>query len=71
MYIKIKVFPVDYGYNDGLARYEFAEVDDDFNEWPERDQERLINEVREEAVFNYVETVEEVCEGDLEEDEDY
>lgn len=71
MYIKVKVWPADYGYNDGLARYDFREVDDDFSEWSERDKERLIDEVREQAVFEYVETEEWVCDGDLEEDVDY
>lgn len=71
MYIKVQVYPAAYGPVHGMERYHFAEVGDDFNEWPQQDKDRVIDELREEAVWEYVETIEEILEGDFEEDEDY
>jgi hypothetical protein len=71
MYLKITTYPVDYGKRLGLERHRFEEVDDDFMDWPEDDREDLIAQIRQEAVFDYVETEEMVFGGNPEDDKDY
>lgn len=71
MYLKVTVYPEAYGPRHGIERHEMFELDDDFLEWPQAAQEREIDNLRQEAVFGYVETNEQILPGDFEEDEDY
>lgn len=71
MYLKIRVSPAAYGHLNDLARYDFVEVDDDFDpENNELDDDELWHCVKE-SVFDYVETDYEVLPGDFHEDKDY
>ena len=67
MYVKIGVS----GPYINITRYEFFEVDDDFMELSENQRQREIDEMVQDAIANYIDVWDEICDGSFEDDEDY